>query len=109
MAQKVEITLVDDVDGNAADETVRFALDGVNYEIDLSDSNAAQLRGALESYIGAGRRVTGRPVRAAKAAAPVRSNEVGLIRTWAKENGYPVRERGRIQAEIREAYYAAQG
>ncbi|WP_026556605.1 histone-like nucleoid-structuring protein Lsr2 [Arthrobacter sp. 35W] len=109
MAQKVEITLVDDLDGNSADETVRFALDGVNYEIDLSDANAAALRGTLEHFIAKGRRVAGRPVRAPKAAAPARSNEVGLIRAWAKSNGYPVRDRGRIQAEIREAYYAAQG
>lgn len=109
MAQKVQITLVDDIDGKAADENVRFGLDGVNYEIDLSDAHAQELRSALELYIRSGRRAGGRAAKGRPAAVPVRNNEVGLIRAWARENGFDVHDRGRIQADIREAYYKAKG
>lgn len=60
MAQRVEITMVDDLDGREASETVRFDLDGYSYEIDLSDDNAASLRGALAPYVDAARRVSAR-------------------------------------------------
>src|SRR6202000_314968 len=61
MAKKVTVTLVDDFDGaGAADETVEFGLDGVTYEIDLSNKNAAKLRGDLKQWVAAGRRVGGR-------------------------------------------------
>jgi len=109
MAQKVKIILVDDVDGGSADETVRFGLDGSNYEIDLSDANARQLRAALEPYLAKGRKVNARATKGGRQAAPARSQDVGLIRQWARENGYEVRERGRIQAEIQEAYHRANG
>ncbi len=108
MAQKVEITLVDDIDEGHADENVRFALDGVSYEIDLSAAHAAELREALGVYMSNGRRVTGR-VTKGRTAPTAKGQDVGQIRRWARENGYPVRERGRIQAEIQEAYYRANG
>jgi len=109
MAQKIHVTLVDDIDQSPADENITFGLDGINYEIDLSADNAAALREALAKYIAAGRRAGGRAVRGRGPAAPKAKSDVSEIRLWAKENGYEVHERGRIQAEIREAYYAAQG
>lgn len=108
MAQKIHITLVDDIDQSAADENVTFGLDGINYEIDLSAENAAALRESLAAFIASGRRVGGRAVRG-RGAAPKAGSDVAAIRAWARENGYTVHERGRIQAEIRDAYYAAQG
>ena len=109
MAQKVKIILVDDVDGGSADETVRFGLDGTSYEIDLSEANAKQLRAALDPYLAKGRKVSGRGAPKGRQPAPARSQDVGQIRQWARENGYEVRERGRIQAEIQEAYHRANG
>ena len=108
MAQKVNIILVDDLDGGSADENVKFGLDGVNYEIDLSASNAAELRSSLERCVAAARKSSGggRAVRT-KAAASGRSHDSAQIRQWARENGYTVNSRGRIQAEIQEAYQKA--
>lgn len=56
MAQKVEVLLVDDLDGSQAQQTVKFGLDGHTYEIDLSGDNEARLRQALEPYVAGGRR-----------------------------------------------------
>lgn len=110
MAQKIHITLVDDIDHSPAEENVNFGLDGINYEIDLSAENAQSLRDALSKYVAAGRRVGGRAVRGRGPAttAAKGSSDVAQIRAWARDNGYTVHERGRIQAEIRDAYYAAQ-
>jgi hypothetical protein len=108
MAQKVNIILVDDLDGGSADENVKFGLDGANYEIDLSAANAAELRSSLERFVAAARKTSGggRAARA-KAAAGGRSHDSAQIRQWARENGYTVNSRGRIQAEIQEAYQKA--
>ncbi|MBD7994956.1 Lsr2 family protein [Arthrobacter sp. Sa2CUA1] len=108
MAQKVKIILVDDLDGGSADETVRFGLDGSQYEIDLSTDNAKNLRAALKSYVDAGRKTSGRTGRPRSTGA-ARSNEAAQIREWARNNGYTVSERGRVNSEIIEAYRAAQG
>jgi hypothetical protein len=108
MAQKVNIILVDDLDGGSADENVKFGLDGVNYEIDLSAANAAELRSSLERFIGAARRTSGGRAPARPKAAPSgRGNDSAQIRQWARDNGYTVNSRGRIQAEIQEAYQKA--
>ena len=113
MAQKVKIILVDDVDGGSAEETVRFGLDGTNYEIDLSAANAAKLRDSLSGYISAGRKASsGRSTAAPKARASAsssRKSDSAKIRQWARDNGYNVNARGRIQAEIQEAYHKANG
>ena len=107
MAQKVNIILVDDLDGGSADENVRFGLDGVSYEIDLSSAHAAELRSSLERFIAAARKTSaGRATRARPVAGP-RSNDSAQIRQWARDNGYTVNSRGRIQAEIQEAYQKA--
>ncbi|RMI12652.1 histone-like nucleoid-structuring protein Lsr2 [Cellulomonas triticagri] len=112
MAQKVQVLLVDDIDGGTADETVTFALDGVSYEIDLTTAHAAELRDALATWVGHARKVGGRASSgrsSSGASRPRRSSDAGAVRAWAKENGFEVSERGRISAEIREAYEAAQG
>ncbi len=110
MAQRVNVVLVDDLDGSDAAETVSFALDGVDYEIDLSEEHAGELRNAVSLYVGharrtGGRRKTGR--RAASAAAESAGTSAADIRSWARENGWTVPERGRVSAEVREAYAAA--
>lgn len=109
MAQKIHVTLVDDIDQSPADENVNFGLDGINYEIDLSAAHAAELREALQKFIAAGRRAGGRAVRGRGPAAAKTSNDVAEIRAWARNNGFEVHDRGRIQQHIRDAYYAAQG
>lgn len=106
MAQKVKVLLIDDLDGSDADETIAFAVDGVSYEIDLNAAHAAELREAFARWIGHARRSGGRR----RASAPRRaggSGDTSVIREWARENGHKVSDRGRIPAEIREAYAAA--
>jgi hypothetical protein len=106
VAQKVKIILIDDLDGGEADETVRFGLDGTQYEIDLSAAHAEELRGALSSYVSAARRESQPKQRQSAPAA--RNQEASHIREWAKANGYNVSSRGRVNSEIIEAYRAAQ-
>ena len=109
MVQRTVVILEDDIDGGEATETVTFGLDGVTYEIDLNDKNAADLRAALAPWVGHGRRIA----RGGRAAAPARtsrkrgSSEATVMREWARANGYTVNDRGRISAEIRAAYEAA--
>jgi hypothetical protein len=109
MAQRVNVILVDDIDESEASETVAFALDGVDYEIDLSDEHAAELRDALALYVAHGRRVGGRRKggkRASSAASNAEGASAADIRAWARANGWDVPERGRVSAEVREAYAA---
>ncbi|MFI6937197.1 Lsr2 family protein [Streptomyces sp. NPDC050287] len=111
MAQKVQVLLVDDLDGGEADETVTFALDGKTYEIDLTTANADKLRGLLDPYVKGGRRTGGRASggRGKARAASGGSQDTAQIRAWAKENGYEVNDRGRVPQSIREAYEKANG
>lgn len=106
VAQRVQIVLDDDLDGGKADETVSFALDGSAYEIDLSAKNAAKLRDALALYVGSARKVSSRGTRKSargRSGGPAPSD----IREWARANGYEVSDRGRVAAEIKAAYQAA--
>jgi hypothetical protein len=113
MAKKVTVTLVDDFDGEGpADETVEFAIDGATYEIDLSAKNAKKLREDFKQWTDAGRKVGGR--RRGRPAAPGRSGrgtidreQSAAIRDWARRNGHKVSTRGRIPAEVIEAFKAA--
>ncbi|GAA0356709.1 Lsr2 family protein [Streptomyces olivoreticuli] len=111
MAQKVQVLLVDDLDGGEADETVTFALDGKSYEIDLTATNADKLREALADYVKSARRTGGRTAggRGKARAATGGSPDTAKIRAWAKKNGYSVNDRGRVPADIREAYEKANG
>jgi hypothetical protein len=109
MAQKVNIVLVDDIDGDEATETVTFGLDGVTYEIDLNDDHAAELRNSLATWVGHARKVAGRRSGARRASSSASSNEPSAreVRDWARSNGYEVPDRGRIPANVREAFDAA--
>jgi hypothetical protein len=109
MAQRVNVVLVDDIDGSEAAETVTFALDGVDYEIDLSDKHAGELRNALSLYVGHARRTGGRRKSGRRSSASSSTGDASAadIRAWARENGWDVPERGRVSAEVREAYSAA--
>ncbi|UQA93917.1 histone-like nucleoid-structuring protein Lsr2 [Streptomyces halobius] len=109
MAQKVQVLLVDDLDGGEAHETVTFALDGKSYEIDLSDANAEKLRESLAEFVKSGRKTGGRSGGRGKGrtASAAGSQDTAKIRAWAKENGYSVNDRGRVPADIREAYEKA--
>ncbi len=104
----MQIVLTDDIDGSDADETVSFALDGVNYEIDLSDANAAALRDDLAPWVGAAQRTGGRRSGGRRAAGDGggrrRRREVGAVREWARANGFQVSDRGRVPGAVQEAY-----
>jgi hypothetical protein len=106
MATKITVALEDDLDGGPAEETLRFGIDGTEYEIDLNDKNASAFRRQLAPYIDharkAGRAQRRRPGRAA--ASRERSTD---IRVWAKDQGIAVSARGRIPASVVEQYEAA--
>jgi hypothetical protein len=113
MAQVTLVQLVDDLDGTSSQDisTVQFGLDGVNYEIDLTDTNADKLRQVFEDYVGAARRTGGRVKRGTRTnggGAASGSGEAGQIRLWANENGFELSNRGRIPAHVVEAYKQAQ-
>ncbi|AMO59290.1 DNA-bridging protein Lsr2 [Mycolicibacterium phlei] len=112
MAKKVTVTLVDDFDGEGpADETVEFGLDGVTYEIDLSAKNAAKLRNDLKQWVEAGRRVggrrRGRSAGSSRGRAALDREQSAAIREWARRNGHNVSTRGRIPADVIDAFHAA--
>ena len=104
MAQKVQIVLIDDIDGGSADETVRFSLDGSHYEIDLSARNAARLRNSFAEFVGHARKASGGRGGRRKGAASGKSAE---IRSWARQQGMAVPERGRIPADLAAKFEAA--
>lgn len=115
MAQRTVSVLIDDITGkelaNGEGETVSFALDGNQYEIDIDHKTADKLRAALVAYINAGRRVGGtrqslepRGRRGVTRRDPLQTK---AIRDWATSNGYDVSGRGRIPASIVEEYEAA--
>ncbi len=105
MAQKVEVTLISDLSGDVADETVTFGLDGTEYEADLSAKEANALRKAMSKYVEVSRKVTGRKAVAKK--GPARSGpDAKEVREWARSQGYTVTDRGRIPGEIMEKYQA---
>jgi nucleoid-associated protein Lsr2 len=114
VAQIREVRLVDDLDGETADETVEFGLDGKSFEIDLSKNNAGRLRDALAEFVAAARRAGGggrgrRAAATATAAAPRRPSidreQNQAIRDWARKRGMKVSDRGRIPSEVLEAYH----
>jgi hypothetical protein len=107
MAQRVEVILVDDVDGGSASETVTFALDGVSYEIDLSEKNAKALRDDLAKWTGHARRAGssgGRRAGRRSSAGAGRRTDLASVREWARANGHEVSDRGRISADVQAAY-----
>lgn len=122
MAQKVVVSLVDDLDASEADETVEFGLDGATYEIDLSEANAAALRDGLADFVAHARRSGGRRKSSSSSSssspsstssrrgggrAAVDREQNQAIREWARKQGMTVSERGRIPSEVSEAYHRA--
>ena len=109
MAQQTTVIMTDDIDGSKAVETVRFGLDGKQYEIDLGSKNAKNLRKIVGTYIDASRKVrAGSGTRAAaKKPTPSDRTDLAAIRAWAQENGISVAARGRIAASVKEQYLAA--
>lgn len=105
MAKKVQVILIDDIDGSEAEETVEFGIDGASYQIDLNTTNAAAIREALEPFVQAGHRVSGSRKRRSAKSAP--ASDAAQIREWARANGHTVPDRGRIPAAVRDAYNAA--
>jgi hypothetical protein len=111
MAQKVTVTLVDDLDGSEAEETIEFGLDGASYQIDLSEDNAERLRDALAEYVdharrsGGRKRATSRPAAGRPARPATADREQNqAIRAWARKQGMKVSDRGRIPSEVIDAY-----
>jgi len=113
VAQKIQTLFIDDIDGGEAAGTVRFALDGAEYEIDLSSKHSDELRSALTKYVSHARKVSitrragrplGRPGRPAGSA-----QNTTEIRNWARENGYDIKDRGRVPADVVAKYQAATG
>lgn len=104
LARKIHVQLIDDISGENAQETLRFSLDRVEYEIDLAEENAAGLRAALAPFIARGRRVRGASGNRTAGATTTSRQETQKIREWALANGYNPSSRGRISQDIREAY-----
>ena len=105
MAKRTIVQLVDDTDGSEAAETLTVGLEGVNYELDLSDKNARKLREQLAPWLAAARRTGGRQANKSKAAS---SNvDLKAVRAWAASNGVEVSSRGRVPASVIEQYQAA--
>jgi hypothetical protein len=109
MAKKTLVVIEDDLNGKPATETVAFAIDGVSYEIDLSDANAARLRKVFGAYIYAGRRVGGTVAvrRGGGRPAATDRDQLSAIRAWARGHGYAISDRGRIPNHITELYHSA--
>jgi len=114
VAQKITTLFIDDIDGGAAEGTVRFALDGTDYEIDLNAKHSEELRSALGQYVSHARKVggaarrAGRPVGRASRGAGSTVNTTE-IRNWARENGFEIKDRGRVPADLVAKYQAATG
>jgi len=117
VAKRVQTILIDDLDGGTAEETVKFGLDGVQYEIDLSQGNAGALRDALASYVAAAQKVSGRATGQSarvsagrqRGAAASDRDQNKAIRDWAKRKGIEISDRGRIKQEIVDQYHAEAG
>ena len=111
MAQKIQTLFIDDLDGTEAEGTVRFGLDGAEYEIDLNAEHAEALRDALARYVSAARRASGAARRSARNGR--RTSAAGLntteVREWAKAQGIDVKDRGRVPAELVVKFKAATG
>lgn len=110
MAQQVVVSLIDDLTGDTADETVQFGIDGKTYEIDLTSKNADKLRDALAKFIPAARRASANTRARTNGRVPTTvagREQKQAIRDWAKSQDMKVSARGRISREVQEAFDAA--
>lgn len=106
MATKITVALEDDLEGGPADETIRFGIGGTRYEIDLNKKNARAFRRQLAPFVEHARKA-GRGQRRPPASSSRQRS--GDIRAWAKDQGIPVSDRGRIPAGVAKQYQAATG
>ncbi len=109
MAQKIQTLFIDDIDGSEAEGTVRFGLDGTDYEIDLSAAHAADLRAALARFIAVSRKVPGAAARPGRAGRKAAAGGISTmkVREWARAQGIEVKDRGRVSAGIVAKYREA--
>jgi nucleoid-associated protein Lsr2 len=113
MAKTVVTQITDDLDGSNGAETISFGYRGTTYEIDLGRKNANAFDKLMKPYLDAARKVaaarSGRRGssngRRGNRSRP--ANELAAIREWARAQGYSVSDRGRISANIMDAYNAA--
>ena len=111
MAQKIQTLFIDDLDGSEAEGTVRFGLDGMHYEIDLNEVHAKELRDTLARYAGAARKAGGTSQRPARKPGKAAANGLNTteVRDWARANGFDVKDRGRVPADVTAKFRAATG
>jgi hypothetical protein len=109
MAKQTITKLIDDLDEGVADETVKFGLDGVQYEIDLSAKNAAKLREILGPYVNAGTRLRAGTATRRRGAPSGDRAQNRAIREWARSKRKKISDRGRIPEEIVAEYHASAG
>jgi Lsr2 len=114
MARKVEVKLLDDIDGSIAEETMKFGVDGTNYEIDVNAAHAEELRASLAKFVLSARRMGRGGVTTARSradAAPARTDRAQnqAIREWAKRKKIKLSDRGRIPASVVEQYQTEAG
>ncbi len=107
MAQRVQVLLIDDIDGGEAAGTVRFGLDGTEYEIDLSAAHSDELRRALGQFLAHARRAGGTARSAARSRRGSAAVDTVKVREWAKGQGIEVKDRGRVRADVLEQYKTA--
>jgi hypothetical protein len=107
VAQKIQTLFIDDLDGSEAEGTVRFGLDGAEYDIDLSATHAEQLHAALQRYIEHARKVGGAARRAARGRRSASAIDTHKVREWAREQGIDIKDRGRVPADVVAKYREA--
>ncbi|TXI54015.1 histone-like nucleoid-structuring protein Lsr2 [Mycolicibacterium mageritense] len=112
--KKIIHQILDDLDGSeisdGGGERVKFALRGVRYQIDLSTANVTKLEKAFKPYIDAASKIQGKSEARPKAKPKGRATakeQTADIREWARDRGYTVSDRGRIKADIVQAYKSA--
>jgi hypothetical protein len=111
MAQKIQTLFIDDIDGGDAEGTVRFGLDGAEYEIDLNAKHDQELRAALGTYVAHARKLGGAARRNAitRGSRKPSATDTVAVRAWARENGYDIKDRGRVPADLVAKYREATG
>lgn len=109
MAQKIQTLFIDDLDGGEAEGTVRFALDGTEYEIDLNARHTEELRSALGQYVSHARKVGAARRGAGRGGRKASNVDTVAVRAWARDQGIGIKERGRVPANVLEQYHAATG
>jgi len=107
MAQQIQTLFIDDIDGGPAEGTVRFGLDGTDYEIDLSTAHSEELHTVLAGYVTHARKVAGTARHGPRGRRGADVLDTRKVREWAKEQGIDIKERGRVPAEVIAKYKAA--